>query len=192
MNLEISDKFLADNIVELPQYCFVGLTATGNRTAGRAMASLGYSWSHYPQSIEDARQVQVVTDTSIAMWFRKGLLSRNAVYVLTIRELDSWLDDCETWYESRPISTLNFCEEEIRKYLFGGVEFDRNRFADFYYIHCEACSDVADQMGVKLHCWDVVGNPGWGFLENLTGRSTSMPFPYVPGGGLKTWELTQI
>lgn len=170
------------------RYYFVGLTATGNRTAGKAMALLGYSWRHYPMQLGDLWRYRVGTDTPIALWFRQGLLSPNNTFVLTTRDLDSWLEDCQTWFESRPLDSLSKFERDMRQVLFGGVTFDRDRFTAAYSKHTEECIRMAAKMGVQLHQWDVVAEPNWHFLTQLTGRRTEQPFPFTPGVYDKTWQ----
>jgi hypothetical protein len=171
-----------------PRYYFVGLTATGNRTAGKAMSLLGYSWMHYPIAIPALWRSQVATDTPVAMWFRQGKLPKNSIYILTTRELEPWLDDCQAWFESKPLSALKPFDQQVRQELFQGLGFDRDRFAHAYQIHHSACHAMATKIGVTLHEWDVVANPTWDFLANLTGRTPTVPFPYNPGVYNKTWK----
>jgi hypothetical protein len=171
-----------------PRYYFVGLTATGNRTAGKAMSLLGYSWMHYPVSIPDLWRSQVATDTPVAMWFRQGKLPTKGVYILTTRSLEPWLADCEAWFDSKPIEKLKPFEKENRYALLNGLTFDRDRFTQAYAEHHRACHAMAKQMGVTLHEWDVVENPTWDFLVTLTGRIPTDAFPYQAGVYNKTWQ----
>lgn len=170
------------------KYYFVGLTATGNRTAGMAMALLGYSWKHYPMKIGDLWRYKVGTDTPVAFWFRKGLLPRDGIFILTTRDLEPWLDDCQFWFDSRPIETLSAFEREMRQFLFGSITFDRDRFAAAYVKHTEACIEMAQTMGVQLHQWNVVAEPDWRFLNQLTEKHTDQAFPFTPGVYSKTWQ----
>lgn len=171
-----------------PRYYFVGLTATGNRTAGKAMSLLGYSWMHYPCAIADLWRSQVATDTPVAMWFRQGKLPKKGIYVMTTRELEPWLDDCQAWYDSKPLEKLKPFEKQTRQALFQGLDFDRDRFAKVHEIHHTACHEMAQNMGVKLHEWDVVAHPTWDFLADLTGRTPTEPFPYQAGVYHQTWQ----
>jgi hypothetical protein len=174
-----------------PRYYFVGLTATGNRTAGKAMSLLGYSWSHCPLSIPSLWHSQVATDTPIALWFRQGKLPKTGIYVLTTRALDPWLDDCQAWFESKPMSVLSPIEKEVRAYLYEGITFDRDRFARAYDRHTTACREMATTLGITLHEWDVNAHPNWNLLSELTGRSSSEPFPFTPGVYHKTWQAVE-
>lgn len=138
--------------------------------------------------LADLWRYQVGTDTPIALWFRQGLLSQNSTFILTTRDLEPWLEDCEVWFESRPLENLSEFERDMRQVLFGGVTFDRDRFAAAYVEHTEACIKMAAKMGVQLHQWNVVADPTWRFLNQLTGRQTEQPFPYTPGVYDKTWQ----
>ncbi|MGL4351319.1 MAG: hypothetical protein ACRCT2_12270 [Plesiomonas shigelloides] len=151
------------------------------------MKLLGYSWTHYPRSLHELPPVQVATDTPVAMWFRQGKLT-DGVYILTTRDLGSWLDACEVWYESKPSAVLSDFEKEVRMFLFKGLDFDRDRFTQVYVDHTKICRKTAKDMGLELHEWNVVADPDWRFLEKLTGRSVDRSFPYREGGGGRTWD----
>ncbi|KAM3112898.1 hypothetical protein [Phormidesmis sp. 146-33] len=170
------------------RFFFVGLAATGNRTAGKAMTLLGYSWKHYPRSYESLWQFHAVTDAPVAFWFRQKKLPKNGLYILTTRSLKPWLEDCQAWFESRPSDTLSPFEIEIREALYGGVTFDRQRFAEAYDRHTAACYQIAQEMGVTLYEWDLVANPTWDFLTQLTGRTSDQAFPFTPGVYNRTWQ----
>ncbi len=174
-----------------PRYYFVGLTATGNRTAGKAMSLLGYSWIHCPQSIPCLWRSQVATDTSVALWFRQGKLPKTGIYVLTTRALDPWLDDCQAWFDSKPLAVLSPIERELRQSLYHGLTFDRDRFAAAYTEHYTACHDMAQKMGITLHDWDVNTQPNWTLLSEITGRRSAEPFPFTPGLYHKTWQAVE-
>lgn len=169
------------------KYYFIGLTATGNRTAGKAMSLLGYSWIHYPSSIDAIDRAQALTDTSVALWFRQEKLPKDGVYILTTRDLNSWLDDCKTWFESRPFSSLKPIDREIREYLFNGITFDRDRFISAYEQHYNDCHKIAEKMNVVIHEWNVTANPSWEFLFELTNRTSCEKFPFNPGIYHETW-----
>jgi hypothetical protein len=188
MNLHSIDKKLTLQYLK-PKYFFVGLTATGNRTAGKAMAMLGYRWLHFPHSLEQICPYEVVTDVSIAMWFRKGLLPCNGNYIITIRNLENWLNDCHSWYESSPYTPGRpVIFQQNRQYLYQGLTYDRERFIDSYHKHNEECEVMAKRMGVKLHKWNVVEDPTWNLLNQLTGKITDQPFPFNPGIYPKTLQ----
>lgn len=172
----------------MTKYFFVGLTATGNRTAGKAMEDLGYSWVHYPRSPIELRASEVATDTTVALWFRQLRLPSEGTYILTTRYLEPWLDACEVWYKSKPIEVLTELERRVRLLLFKGLDFDRDRFTQIYQEHTDSCREIASSMGVELHEWNVTANPDWQFLERLTGRSVDRSFPYQEGGGARTWD----
>ncbi|MCL1464462.1 hypothetical protein [Argonema galeatum] len=187
MNIRSSVKKLIVNLSP-PKYYYVGLAITGNQTAGRAMSLLGYRWIHYPIAVENLWKYEVATDTPVGMWFRQGLLPRNGIFILTVRDVQSWLEDCQLWYESRPIDSLNDFEVRVRQYVCGSLTFDRSCFEDSYYKHTEACVTMAKNMGVKLYEWNVVAEPNWDFLTKLTGRTTDKPFPFTPGKYAGTWD----
>lgn len=170
------------------KYYFVGLAATGNQTGGRAMSLLGYRWRHYPVSLRQMWFYDVVTDSPVGMWFRQGVLPRNGIFILTTRNVSTWLEDCQHWFESRPPELLNPFERKVRRYLYKGLRFDRHQFEAAYHEHVDACYRVACQMEVPLHEWNVVADPTWDFLQRLTGKETNQPFPFQPKVYAKTWQ----
>lgn len=179
------------SVTSQPKYFFVGLTATGNYTAARAMQMLGYRAWHFPLHPSWVSYFDVMTDTPVAMWFRQELLPQDATYVLTVRALDSWLETCQTWFESRPLDTLDPVSQELRWFLYGGLTFDRKRFIAAYHTHVESCYRLASLHGLKLYEWNVMANPSWEFLCSLTGRPyPPKPFPLQTEKPFKraTWQ----
>ncbi|MBW4429175.1 MAG: hypothetical protein KME50_33450 [Nostoc desertorum CM1-VF14] len=173
------------------KYFFIGLTLTGNYTAATAMQMLGYEVVHFPRSLAWIEKFDAFTDTPVAFWFRQGLLPQDATFVLTVREIESWLEACQTWFESRPISTLDPLTQHLRCYLYGGLIFERERFIDYYWTHLEICRKLALRHNLKLYEWNLVANPSWDFLCNLTGRDIpSLAFPFKSERQYKrgTWQ----
>ncbi|MUG93291.1 hypothetical protein F7734_12975 [Scytonema sp. UIC 10036] len=161
------------------KYFFIGLTATGNYTAATAMHMLGYRAAHFPTSLAWILDFDVLTDTPVAFWFRLGLLPLDATFVLTVREIESWLEACQVWFESRPLSTLDPFTQQVRWYLYGGLTFERERFINCYWNHLEQARKLAQKYGLNLVEWNLVENPQWDFLCNLTLQDVpSQPFPF--------------
>ncbi len=171
-------------------FFFIGLTATGNQTAAKALHLLGYSVKHYPLSLQDTQTYDVCTDTPVGMWFRQGLLPRTATYVLTVREdREAWLAACEVWFTPESVKSCSDFTLELRRYLYGTTVFERDRFSAAYDQHLKICEQSAQAVGIPLHYWDVVADPHWAFLCSLTGRSQpESPFPFTPKPPLAFWH----
>lgn len=182
-------------IINSHKYFFIGLTSTGNHTAATAMHQLGYKVVHFPHSLAWVEKVDVLTDTPVAFWFRQRLLpQQQATFVLTTREIESWLDACQTWFESRPLNTLDSFTQQLRSFLYGGLTFERTRFIDAYWTHLEVCRGIAQKYGCLFYEWNLVANPNWDFLCNLTLKSIpSQPFPFKSEKEYKrgTWQGAQ-
>jgi len=160
------------------KYFFIGLSATGNYTAAKAMQILGYQVWHFPPQLGLVNYFDVLTDPPVAMWFRQELLPKDATYVLTVRAIDPWLESCQAWFDSRPLPTLDPISQQLRWFLYGGLTFDRDRFVAAYQIHLETCRQLAAFHQLKLHEWNVVANPDWDFLCRLTQQPCpAQPFP---------------
>jgi Sulfotransferase domain len=69
--------------------------------------------------------------------------------------------------------------QQLRWYLYGGLTFERERFINAYWTHLENCRNLAQKYDLRLYEWNLVANPIWDFLCNLTGRDVpSQPFPF--------------
>lgn len=167
-------------------YYFVGPTATGNFTALSAMQSLGFTTRLYPTQISQCAAVDAVADLSVAYWFRREQLPlTDAQLVLTTRgDIDGWLAECERRYTMESPESLAPLAIEVRRAIFGQLEFSADVWKAAYRRHVEHCGELAAKAGKVLHVWDVVAEPTWDFLCALTGRpAPDTPFPFCKNRG---------
>jgi len=111
----------------------IGLTRTGTTSLTEALKILGYSAVHCPMSYEEIENHEASTDTAIAARFEfLDLLYPGSKFVLTTRDLDSWIESAASLdrFESDPIWQL-----ETRAKLWGSFLFDREKFIEGYHKH---------------------------------------------------------
>jgi hypothetical protein len=111
----------------------IGLTRTGTTSLTEALKSLGYSAIHCPMSYEEIDKHDASTDTAVAARFEfLDVLYPNSKFILTIRDLDSWIDSAASLTRSvnDPIWKL-----ETRFKLWDSFVFDREKFIEGYHKH---------------------------------------------------------
>lgn len=165
---------------------FLGLTATGNFTALSAMQALGFTTRLYPTGISQCAAVDAVAELSVAYWFRREQLPLNdAQLVLTVRaDIEEWLAECERRYMLEVLASLSPLEIEVRRGIFGQLEFSASVWRTAYTRHVERCGELAAKAGKVLHIWDAIAEPTWDFLCALTGRrAPDTPFPLCQSRG---------
>ena len=111
----------------------IGLTRTGTTSLSEALKMLGYSAVHCPMSYKEIEDHDASTDTAVAARFEfLDLLYPDSKFILTIRDLDSWIDSAASLTRSAndPIWKL-----ETRSKLWGSFVFDRYKFIEGYHKH---------------------------------------------------------
>jgi hypothetical protein len=111
----------------------IGLTRTGTTSLTEALKMLGYSAVHCPMSYEEIDKHESSTDTAVAARFEfLDLLYPGSKFILTIRDLDSWIESASSLIRSDkdPIWKL-----ETRSKLWGSLVFDRENFIEGYHKH---------------------------------------------------------
>jgi hypothetical protein len=163
----------------------IGLSRTGTTSLAAALHRLGYRTVHFPDpgpllvgdfSVFDA--VDAATDTPVTALF--PLLDQRypgSRFVLTVREIDGWLESVEDLFRRRPEG-----EEgpvgEIRRLVYGRVTFDRAHFRAACERHVAWVRQYfADRPGDLLEM-DIAGGEGWEALCAFLGaRVPAGAFP---------------
>jgi hypothetical protein len=111
----------------------IGLTRTGTTSLTEALKLLGYSAVHCPMSYEEIEKHDASTDTAVAARFEfLDLLYPNSKFILTFRDLDSWIESAAYLRRSEndPIWQL-----ETRAKLWKSFVFDKEKFIKAYHEH---------------------------------------------------------
>jgi len=112
----------------------VGLSRTGTTSLTKALEMLGFSAVHFPTSPQQILDHDAATDTSVSIRFKQ--LDREfpgSKFVYTTRELKGWLASCEKfWPKMQKIFDGNPFITNLHQHLYGGTDFDDDRFAESY------------------------------------------------------------
>jgi len=124
----------------------IGLSKTGTHTLNKCLEILGYSAVHFPDPAlmnerrfdEALEGYQAATDISVAAYF--DILDRKfpgSKFILTLREIEPWLDSVEDHRKRREHELKNpDCPKAvIRERLYTTRAFDRKTFARAYDTH---------------------------------------------------------
>lgn len=190
----------------LPRKVFgIGLSRTGTTSLTRAFGILGYRAVHFPadaatqaevsaflRTPADAlrlsllESVDAVTDTPIAGTYRA--LDRaypGSAFVLTVRDRESWLRSCETYWESF-LSNLYVAGVNaqyvrlINRHVYGTERFDSQTFATVRRRHQTQVRAYFDGRGNDFLVLDICGGEGWTKLCALLGVAVpTRPFPHA-------------
>lgn len=171
----------------------LGLSKTATSSLDRAMDILGYTTIHYPPiaRVEGARcdldwpwwmeKYDSANDLPVAATYRQ-LHERfpNATFILTVRDLDAWLDSCRKHFteeRAKGFEGVPRLEQARRLYLhmYGRTSFERTAFADAYRRHVDGVVDFFANRK-PLTILDIPRGDAWPELCAAVGR----PVPFVP------------
>lgn len=126
----------------------IGLSKTGTKSLHYALLSMGLSSVHYPGKLSvpwikgitqkehmDGRTCFIDIPTPV---FFKHLneICHNAKFILTTRDINSWIDSCEKHFKDDK-KNFNNLIKKIRRVTFGIDYFDKEIFYDFYKKHLD-------------------------------------------------------
>jgi len=94
----------------------LGLTHTGKNSLDAALEKLGYTYKHYPypdKVLELAKQFDVLSDTPVIPFMEKlDALYPDARFIITVRDMKSWLESCQSHWKRRPKRNLCRCKPQ--------------------------------------------------------------------------------
>lgn len=160
----------------------VGLTHTGKNSLDAALVCLGYTVKHYPhpnQVMQEAQRYDVLSDTPVIPYM--AALDKaypDARFILTVRDIESWLKSCEAHWKKR--WKLTKIKRINRKRVYGSVGFDAERFRKVYIAHeARVRKHFADRPG-KLLVLNVCAGEGYEKLCPFLGLPVvDKPFPHM-------------
>lgn len=165
----------------------VGLSKTGTHSLAAALARLGCAVTHYPppdKVLELAGQADALVDTPVILHM-ETLDQRypEALFILTTRELESWLASCRAhWERTKPSETAR----RVRRQVYGSVGFDEARFRRVYREHHARVRRLFAGRPGKLLVMNIVAGDGYDRLCPALGVTPLRePFPHkyaAPGG----------
>jgi hypothetical protein len=177
----------------------IGLSKTGTSSLDRALNDLGIPSIHYPHDpttfhelasanyrLSVLNKYQSITDIPAAPFYPQfDSMYPGSRFILTVRELDSWLDSIEHhWKFMNEWSKRDVSFSEFTKFItacvYGSYEFGRNRFAYVYEKHhADVLSYFADRPD-DLLVLNASSGEGWDELCSFLDIPTpERPYPHT-------------
>jgi hypothetical protein len=173
----------------------IGLSKTGTTSLFVALDRLGYragtyrhlrglgleGWFRGDFSIDYLGEYDALTDLPVAVYYPE--LDRRypgSKFILTIRDMDSWLESARIHFSRRPTSAFG---RDVRLAAYGVVGFDRDRYRYVYETHVRNVAWYFRDRPDALLTLDVVAGEGWDKLCPFLNRDVPLePFPNVQPG----------
>jgi hypothetical protein len=164
----------------------LGLSKTGTSSLTDALTLLGLRAVHYPRDLTLARDVDALTDISVAPHYAE--LDRawpGSRFILTVREQASWLRSIEMhwrlmlqWWQDETPALRRF-HEEVALAAYGTLTFEREHFARVYDAH-ERNVRAYFRGRDDLLVMDICGGERWPRLCAFLGLpAPPAPFPHA-------------
>ena len=129
----------------------LGLSRTGTTSLHVATMALGISSVHYPLdfalrwlagdfSAQHFSRYTAYYDVPVCCYYPVlDQLYPDSKFILTVRDIDAWLDSCETHFARRPQhDQQTLARDMVRVATYGVFNFERNQFRSVYQRHCDA------------------------------------------------------
>ena len=158
----------------------IGLSGTGTRSLNEAFNILGYNSKHYPRSLEDFQNYDVLLDIPVSCRYRDlDVLFPNSRFILTMREMDSWLDNRSRKPEDVREKSLWVRETRLRTYGFSA--FDREHYIEAYTEFHDGVDEYFSLRSNDLLKMDIIEGDGCDDLCSFLNISEipSQPFPVI-------------
>ena len=161
----------------------IGLSKTGTTSLTRALQILGYQTNHFPFSalrhqageldmdVERLCRWDAATDSPIALFYQE--LEKkfpNGKFVLTVRNVDSWLNSCEfnhvwpgDYVSNKGIRLWPHISKilSLHRNVYGTEKFQRDLFRRAYEKHNASVVDYFRRKGRELLIMDICAGHGW-------------------------------
>jgi hypothetical protein len=163
----------------------IGLPKTGTRSLHAALKLLGYRSVHYPVTWEEIDSHEAAAGMSIACWFEElDKLYPGSKYILTVRDLNPWLQSCEYHYGQRisPDELSPQLSEVILGFMqkaYGTTSYEPALFQDAYSRHIQHVQNYFAHRPQDLLIMNTGGGKEWEqlcpFIEK---HLPDVPFPH--------------
>lgn len=152
----------------------IGLSKTATTSLSSALEMLGYKTKHFPIRMikyEDeklkirpkyAERYDALTDLPIARFYRQ--LYRHfpdARFILTLRDIDGWLDSCRRHFWPGQIMKGNNWINKLHKDVYNAIDFDKTEYKQAYYEHKHEVLDFFEDKRDQLLVMDITDGDRW-------------------------------
>ena len=156
----------------------IGMPKTGTTSLHHALELLGYRSIHFPRDELTVSELEAgnyrltllneydaLSDVPIpAIFAQLDHFWPDSKFVLTVRNLDSWLDSCANAPFNAPesIPKKDHFRYFYRSLLYGCISFNRERFAWVYQNHIRTVTEYfAEEKTSQLLIMDLAAGDGW-------------------------------
>lgn len=177
-----------------PKVICIGLHKTGTTSLAKALAILGYRVKDYPTvrtighrflwfTGTQLNDYNAFTDSTVIPLYKSlHKKFKNVKFILTTRELESWLNSCSKW--------PNFLRPNVvgkrkiyREKVLGSANYDEIIFRDAYKKHLNDIETYFQNRKEDLLVLDVNDGHKWEKLCEFLGEPVpDEPFPYTNKG----------
>jgi hypothetical protein len=186
----------------------IGLSKTGTTSLTRALQILGYQTKHFPfgalrhqsgeldMDVERLRRWDAATDSPIALFYQRIEQNfPNAKFVLTVRDVESWLNSCEynhvwpgDYVRNKGIRLWPHISKilSLHRNVYGSEKFQRDIFRRAYKKHNESVVKYFRKRNRDVLIMDICAGDGWQKLCDFLGVPVpDLAFPVENVGKLK-------
>jgi len=150
----------------------IGLSRTGTASLNAALNELGIKSKHfifYPSTTKipyiylALKDALAATDIPISANYKRiDKLYPNSKFILTIREIESWLNSCKFFFTYRiNIEKAHKWLKEIHLKLYNTLKYDHEKFRIGYYNHLKDVQNYFRNRPEDLIIIDIVGGEGY-------------------------------
>src|SRR3990172_8161285 len=116
----------------------IGLPKTGQSSLAMAMWILGHKTVQYPYNASQIQNNDFSLDLPVVIQYKKlDKKYPNSKFILTTRDLDSWLKSMRNHYRRYPASKRYKQQLMFRLKFWGTVNFNKKLMTKKYYEHIE-------------------------------------------------------
>lgn len=169
---EVSSIFFKFKIFFSFKIFGIGLSRTGTKSLSAALRELGYKVKHYPPTqyfYEIIDEFEALTDIPIAVNYKA--LDRkypHSKFILTIRDLPSWLKSCEKHVLNTSLSKK--WQIDLRIKCYGTKIWDINKYRSTYYNHLKDVTEYFKERDKDFLVLNIIDGEGYEKLCAFLGK----------------------
>lgn len=144
----------------------IGLSRTGTSSLTFALRILGYNAIHFPKDpVVMAKDHDALTDTTVARDYKKlDKLFPDSKFILTIRDVDSWLNSVEAHFKRNPVETREKWVLDLRETVYNTTEFNPKLMKNAYEKHIKDVKEYFKNRPNDLLIMSICDGEGWEIL----------------------------
>jgi hypothetical protein len=159
----------------------IGLGRTGTTSLCEAFSILGYRNVLHNPPFEALQTADAGADNGVTIFYKYlDYIYPGSKFVLTVRNLDSWLDSMEYASSVFLMTSLDDHVQIMRRMLlYETIRFERRKFLDAYARHYDDVKRYFHRRPDDLIEMNIIAGDGWESLCSFLGVPIPpMPFPH--------------